>query len=115
MGKNSIKNNKRGIVNQKNKGLLLAFKILIVIAFITVVVCTVIYFMEIGKETRSYFSLHFALPIVLLFVGIIAIMLSFLSMLSISGENKGDKLMIFVGLLLILFAIITLVSSYVNS
>lgn len=114
MARNEDRSTKPVSVNQKNKGLFLAFKIIIVIAFITVLTCTVIYFIEMGKETRSYFSLHFALPIILLFVGIIAIMLSTLSKMSMTGESKGDKFMTLVGLLLILFAILTLIFSYFN-
>lgn len=114
MARNDDRNIKAISPNQKNKSILLAFKIIIVIAFIAVVTCVVIYFMEMGKETRSYFSLHFALPIILLFVGIIAIMLSTLSKMSMTGENKGDKFMTVVGLLLILFSILTLMFSYFN-
>lgn len=110
MGKNSVRNTTT--IQQKNKGLFIAFKIFILIAFIFVVTCTVIYFMEVGHENKSYFSLHFALPIILFLVGVIAIMLSMLSRLSISGESKGDMMMIGVGLVLILISIITLALSY---
>lgn len=110
MGKNSVRNS--STIQQKNKGLFIAFKIVIFVAFIFVVTCTVIYFMEVGHENKSYFSMHFALPIILLFVGVIAIMLSMLSRLSLSGESKGDMMMIGVGLVLVLVSIITLVASY---
>lgn len=110
MGKKSIQKN--ATIQQQNKGIFLAFKIIILIAFIFVVTCTIIYFMEMGHENRSYFSMHFALPIVLLFVGVIAIMLSLLSRLSLSGESKGDMLMIGVGLVLFVCSIITLALSY---
>ena len=110
MGKNSVRRNT--VAQENNKSIFLVFKIIILIAFIFVVTCTVIYFIELGHENRSYFSIHFALPIVLLFVGVIAIMLSFLSKLSLSGENKGDNIMVGVGAVLFLCAIITLVMSY---
>ncbi|MBD5391141.1 hypothetical protein HDR67_03965 [bacterium] len=110
MGKNSVK--RTTTVQQKNKGLFLAFKIIIFVAFVFVVTCTAIYLLEMGHENRSYFTIHFALPIVLLFVGVIAIFLSMLSRLSLSGESKGDMLMIGVGLVLFLCSIITLALSY---
>lgn len=97
---------------QKKKGMLLAFRIVIVISFVFVVTCAIIYFMEFGKEEKSYFSLHFALPIILFLVGLIAIMMSTLSKKNISGESKGDNMMIGVGLLLFLCSILTLIFSY---
>ncbi|MDE6407501.1 MAG: hypothetical protein K2K48_04575 [Anaeroplasmataceae bacterium] len=100
-------------MQKKNNRMLLAFRIIIVIAFIFVVTCTILYFMEVGQPEKSYFSKHFALPIILFFVGVIAIMLSILSKKSMSGENKGDTMMIGVGVLLFLCAILTLIFSYV--
>ena len=99
-------------MQKKNNGMLLAFRIIIVIAFIFVVTCTILYFMEVGKEEKSYFSMHFAIPIILFFVGVIAIMLCTLSKKSMTGESKGDTMMIGVGLLLFLCSILSLIFSY---
>lgn len=113
MDKNRIRKTNSTNGTQKNKGIFLAFRIVIVIAFIFVITCTVIYFMEANQENRSYFSLHFALPIILFLVGVIAIMLSTLSKMSLSGESKGDNMMLGVGILLMLCSIITLIFSFV--
>ncbi|MDE7161808.1 MAG: hypothetical protein K2N65_03505, partial [Anaeroplasmataceae bacterium] len=91
MKKNSVRRNT--VIQEKHKTMLLVFKIVILIAFIFVVTSTVLYLMEWGHENRSYFTEHFALPIVLLFVGVIAVFLTLLSKLSMSGENKGDNIM----------------------
>ncbi|MDE6660756.1 MAG: hypothetical protein K2J93_02890 [Anaeroplasmataceae bacterium] len=99
-------------MEKKNKTLLLVSKIIIVIAFLSVVACTVIYFIEFDKPNKSFFSVHFALPIILFFIGLIAIIMSNLSRKSISGESKGDRMMIGVGLLLILFSILSLIFSF---
>ena len=114
MGKNSVRKTETVPAKQKNPVLFLVFRIILVIAFIFVVTCTIIYFMEMGSESRSFFSLHFALPTILLLVGIIAIMLSMMSKMSITGESKGDNMMIGVGFLLILCSIITLILSFLS-
>ena len=100
-------------MENKNKGLFLALKIIILIAFVFVVTCTIIYFVEFDKPEKSFFSLHFALPIILFFVGIIAALMSYLSKKSMTGENKGDHMMMIVGFLLMLISILTLIFSFV--
>lgn len=99
---------------QKNKKMLLVFRIVIVVSFIFVVTSSIIYFMEIGKENKSYFSSHFALPVILFLVGVIAIMVSTMSKQNLSGESKGDNIMVGVGFLLFLCSILTLIFSYVQ-
>lgn len=101
-------------MNKKDekKKLLIALKIVIIISFIFVVTSSVIYFIEMGNEQMSYFSKHIAIFIVLFLVGVIAIMLSMLSRASLSGEDKGDNLMIGVGIALIILSFITLIMTY---
>ena len=111
MSKKEI-NQARG-VPQKNNPLLTAVRIIIFIAFIVVISCTILYFVEFNSETKSYFTMHFALPCILFMVGLIAVLMAILSIKSIQGENKGDNFMIVVGILLILCAIISLVWSYI--
>ncbi len=110
MGKNSIR--KTNEVPAKNTTLLRVFRIIIFIAFVLIVACTILYFVEFNSETKSYFTMHFALPCILFMVGIIAILMAALSIQSISGESKGDNFMIVVGILLVLCSIISLVWSY---
>ncbi len=97
--------------NEKNR-LLIAFKIVIVISFIFVITSSIIYFLEMGNEQMSYFSKHIAIFVILFLVGVIAIMLSLLSKLNLSGENKGDKMMIGVGVALIILSFVTLIMTY---
>ncbi len=96
----------------EKKNLLIAFKIIIIISFIFVVTSSIIYFIEMGNEQMSYFSKHIAIFVILFLVGIIAIMLSMLSKLNLSGENKGDNMMIGVGLALIILSFVTLIMTY---
>ncbi len=92
----------------------LAFKIIVFIAFICAVALTVLYFVEQSNGSQSYFSYHFAIPITLFLVGIIAVFLTRISLKNYSGESKGDNLMIVVGILLFVCAIFSLIMSYVN-
>ncbi len=99
--------------NSKN-GLMIAFKVIIVISFLSIIASTVVYFIESSKGEMSYFSKHFAVGLDLFLVGIIAIIMPKLAAQSLQGENKGDKMMGFVGLLLFLFAILTVIFSFVK-
>ncbi len=47
-------------------------------------------------------------------VGIIALFMAMLSKQSLTGESKGDNLMIVVGILLMVCSVIALVWSYFN-
>lgn len=96
--------------NKKN----LAFKIVVIVAFVCAVALTILYFVEQSNGNQSYFSYHFAIPIILFLVGIIAIILTRISLKSYSGESKGDNLMIVVGILLFVCSIFSLIMSYVN-
>lgn len=97
-----------------NNGLFLVFKVIVVISFLTIVTSTVIYFVESSKGEMSFFSKHFAVGLDLFLIGIMAILMPKLAAKSLQGENKGDKMMGVVGLLLFLFAILTVVFSFVK-
>ncbi len=60
---------------------------------------------------KNYFTNHFAIPIVLVCVGIIALCMP-LATRSRFGSDAKDNVMKIVAILLILFAILTLVLSY---
>lgn len=114
MGKNNVRKTNNVSSNQKNSTLFLIFRIVIVIAFLFVVACTAVFLIEMNNENKSYFSAHFALPISLFLVGVIAILLRYFSKMSLSGESKGDNMMFGVGLLLMLCSIVTLILSYIG-
>ncbi len=62
---------------------------------------------------ENYFTKHFGLALVLLFVSVIAFTLPILTKKKYQDDSK-DKVMFVVGVLLVLFAILTVVLSYVN-
>ncbi len=97
---------------EKNKGLYLAFKIITFVAFVAIVVSTVLYFVDISKGEKSFFTQHFSIPIDLFLVGIIAMILPQLNKKTLQGENKGDFLMILVGVALIILSFISLGLSF---
>lgn len=62
---------------------------------------------------ENYFTKHFGLALVLLFVSVIAFTLPILTKKKYQDDSK-DKVMFVVGVLLVLFSILTVVLSYVN-
>jgi len=65
------------------------------------------------SNVENYFTKHFGLALVLLFVSVIAFTLPILTKKKYQDDSK-DKVMFVVGVLLVLFAILTVVLSYVN-
>lgn len=98
----------------KNKRLGLIFKIIVGISLAAIVAIGIVYFIEAGQETKSYFTIHFAVPILLALVGVIALFLPKVTTKSYSGESRGDNLMIVVGFLLFVCALFSLVMSYLG-
>lgn len=64
-------------------------------------------------EKSNYFLDHFASAIILSLIGVIALLMPLLNEQKMSGENKGDNMMIVVGFLLIICGLISIVISYV--
>ncbi len=62
---------------------------------------------------ENYFTKHIGLALVLVFVGIIAFILPVLAKKKYQDDPK-DKVMFVVGVLLILFAILTVILSYMD-
>ncbi|MCI9182692.1 MAG: hypothetical protein HFG90_05490 [Acholeplasmatales bacterium] len=112
MGINNIRKEEQ--TSQKNTPLMSIFRVIILIAFVVVMSCTILYFVEMNSDNKSYFTIHFALPLILFMVGIIALFMAMLSKQSLTGESKGDNLMIVVGILLMVCSVIALVWSYFN-
>lgn len=108
------KNNPSSMNAAHKKGIFLAFRIIVYVAVAVVVGLAVLYFIESTNQTMSFFSLHFAVPIILAMIGIIAILLPKLTKKSYSGDTKGDNFMTLVGVLLILCAVMSLGLSFIQ-
>lgn len=108
------KNNPSSMNAAHKKGTFLAFRIIVYVAVAVVVGLAVLYFIESTNQTMSFFSLHFAVPIILAMIGIIAILLPKLTKKSYSGDTKGDNFMTLVGVLLILCAVMSLGLSFIQ-
>lgn len=107
-------NENQNNIKAKNKGLFMAFSIIVYVSFIIIVACVIIYFVDLFGETKSYFTEHFAISIILALIGVIALLLPRISKKSYSGDDKGDKLMNIVGVLLLACSIFSLVMSYLS-
>lgn len=99
-------------MKKQNNKLLLAFKIVITIAFVVIVCFSILFFIETENSGLAYFKKHFVISIILFFVGIIAFFLPKLNQKSFQGENKGDRFMIIVSILLFVCSILSCVFSY---
>lgn len=88
------------------------FKALTVVTCLTVIALTILYFYELSTGNVSYFSKHFAVGIILALVGLFAIIIPQMSSKTYSGDNKGDKAMPIVGVVIILIAIFTIIRSF---
>ena len=92
------------------------FKIKIVMAiFAAIALGLGIYFLietyAIGQT--SYFSKHFLGAICLLCIAVIAFLLPMINSQKLSGDNKGDNIMVVVSFLLIVFSVLTIILSYI--
>ncbi len=108
------KNNPSSLNAANKKGIFLAFRIIVYLAVGIVVGLAILYFIESTNQQMSFFSLHFAIPIILAMIGVIAILLPKLTKKSYSGDTKGDSFMTLVGILLLLCAIMSLGLSFLQ-
>ncbi|MDE7100960.1 MAG: hypothetical protein K2O05_03805 [Anaeroplasmataceae bacterium] len=99
-------------MKNQNSKLYLAFKIITTIAFIIVLAFSILYFIDFEDGGMNYFKKHFVISIILFLVGIIAILLPKLNQKTLQGENKGDRMMLGVGLLLFVCSILSCLFSY---
>lgn len=99
--------------NLNNKNIVTITKIISVIAFVVICLIAGLYLFESfsGKEP-SYFSVHFAIPIIMFILGVLAILLPKVNGTKYLSNAQGDKMMPVVGVLLILCSLATLLMSY---
>lgn len=90
------------------------FKVLIALDLLIIIGLLILYLIEANNQTMSFFTKHFSLPIILVLVGVVALFLPVVSSKSIAGESKGDSMMIWVGFLLIICAIFSLIFSFMS-
>jgi uncharacterized membrane protein len=111
MGKNKLRDEKF-IANKKRE-----FKIKVVLGVLAGIVLAlavyygVFYFI---LEESNYFLDHFASMIIMILIGIIAILMPLLNNQNLVGENKGDNMMLVVGMLLIICGLLSVMISYLK-
>lgn len=89
-------------------------KILMTIGMIIIFALGALYYYEsFVLEKLSFFTKHFLIGIVLLIIGCYAVYLPKVSQKSFAGDDKGDKMVFYIGLLLFLSAIITVLVSFI--
>ena len=99
---------------KSNKAFMLVCRILIIVAMIGIATVGILYFIDMKNPEPSYFIKHFGLAIILFMTSIIAFVMPLVSNKNLSGENKGDKMMITVAVLLILCGLLSIFTSYIQ-
>ena len=102
-------------MNKKDSSIVKILKIVIIISTIIIVGVTGVYLFEsLGEREVSFFSKHFAIPIVFIVVGILAFLLPMANKENIRTDDKGDKMMPIIGILLFICAIFSCLMSFMT-
>ena len=99
MGKNKLRDEKYIAQKKKEFKLKIILGVLASIVLILAIYYGTFYFI---LEKSNYFLDHFASMIILILIGIIAITMPLLNGQKVIGDNKGDNMMLVVGVLLII-------------
>ena len=89
-------------------------KIIMTIGMVIIFALGALYYYEsfvVGE--LSFFTTHFLIGIVLAIIGCFAIYMTTVSQKSYSGDDRGDKMMFVIGLILFLCAIISILVSFI--
>ena len=111
MSKNKLRDTK--LIEQKKK----EFKLKVILGILSVIVLVLAIYYGIFYfiiEESNYFLDHFASMIILILIGFIAILMPMLNGQKVIGDNKGDNLMLVVGVLLILCGLISTIMSFIQ-
>jgi amino acid permease len=111
MGKSKLRDEKFIKKNKKEFRIKIALGCLAFIVLLLAAYYGVYYFI---LEESNYFLDHFASMILMILIGIIAILMPLLNGQKLVGENKGDNLMLVVGILLIVCGLISVLMSYIK-
>ena len=98
-----------------DKKKVLILKIIMSILAAISIALIILYLIELYVlENVSYFTQHFTTFICLFCVGIIALFLPSINKRKYGGDNKGDSMMLVVGILLIICSFISILVSYMG-
>lgn len=86
-------------------------KLIMLISIVTILTLLVLWLIDLGDSNLNYFNRHFLLPTCLFLVGVIAIILPNVTKSKFS-DNRGDKMMPIVGIMLIVCAFLSLFLSF---
>ena len=110
MGKNRLRDEKLIAQKKKEFKLKIILGVLASIVLVLAIYYGVFYFL---LEKSNYFLDHFASMIILILIGFIAIIMPLLNGQKVIGDNKGDNMMLVVGVLLIVCGLISVIVSFI--
>ena len=103
-------------MKQKDTKLVKAVKVVITISTVIILGITGLYLYEtfFTPENISYFSQHFAISVIFVVIGILAFLLPMVNKENIKTDDKGDKMMPFIGVMLFICAIFSCIMSFMT-
>ena len=102
------------VIDEKTKKFMTVVKIILGVLIAIVLACGIYYAINVFNETTNYFIDHFLSAIMLASIGVMALLMPQLNQRTLRGENKGDNMMLIVGVGLIILSIMSIVVSYLN-
>ena len=91
-------------------------KVVIAISTVIVLAITGLYLYEIffNSGNISFFSEHFAISVIFIVIGVLAFLLPMVNKENIKTDDKGDKMMPIIGIMLFICAIFSCLMSFMT-
>ncbi len=96
---------------KQKRQIIFTLKLIMLICAMLIITLIVLFLIDLADSEINYFNQHFMLPSCLFLVGVIAMILPNVTKSKFS-DNKGDKMMPVVGIMLIVCALLSLFLSY---
>ena len=103
-------------MKKQDSKLIKVVKVVIAISSIIIlgITCLYLYELFITPDNISYFSKHFAMSVIFVIIGILAFLLPMANKENIKTDDKGDKMMPIIGIMLFICAIFSCIMSFMT-
>ena len=105
----------RAVQNQalkQKRQIIFTLKLIMLISLLLIITLIILWLFDLADKELNYFNQHFLIPSCLFLVGVIAIILPNVINKSKFSDNRGDKMMPIVGIMLIVCALLSIFLSY---
>ena len=103
-------------MKKQDSTLVKVVKIVIVIAALIVLGITGLYLYELffRPDNISFFSKHFAISVIFVVIGVLAFLLPMVNKENLKTDDKGDKMMPIIGIMLFICAVFSCLMSFMT-